>query len=523
VKEHQEEHEMKRKWYPYADKIFINAKIYTMDLSIEEIRNGNYDFTVIDNGYVAVKDGKIIGVGSGAPDKYFIGEKTETVDAEGNVIIPGMIDSHMHAMFAAMDLANVDLSSCTSVTDMISALAERDKTEPEGKWIKGANWNELTWENPEKPTRKDLDRISTTRPIFAKRSCCHVIVANSKALELAGVTKDTPDPDGGVIGRDENGEPNGLLYENSAMDLVEKVFPKMTEDELIQVIWRIGEHLNSVGLTTVIDCNMTFDCMRAYLQALKKGKLTYRDYMMFYLDKAIGDVPYHLNRIYEMPCVTGFGNDMLQLNGIKVTLDGVPASGTAYMRRNYEHMPDTRGYTTISQDEISEVCRYAARYNWQVGIHTIGDAAMDTALTAFEEGKKERDNTGRRNYLIHALLPHDDMLPKMKKCNVAVTLQPTIFGYLGDEAILADDLAELNTPAGYYFDHGIICGGSSDYPVVDCNPFVGMAKAMSRICLDGKVHGGQYKIDARQALLMWTMNSAYIANQETNYVKSSNF
>ena len=505
---------MSEKWFPYADKVFANAKIYTMDLSIPEIRSGNYDFTVIDNGYVAVKDGKIIGVGEGAPESDMVGEMTETVDVDGNVLMPGFIDSHMHAMFAAMDLKNVDLSGCTSKEEMISLLKERSDREPEGKWIKGTNWNEFAWDVKEKPTREDLDAVSTTRPIFAKRSCCHVLVANSKALELAGITRDTPDPNGGKIGHDENGEPNGQLFENSALDLVERVFPPLSEDELVDVIEQIGKHLNSLGLTTVIDCNMTFDCMRAYLQALKAGRLTYRDYMMFYLDKAVGDVPYHLNRIYEMPCVTGFGNDMLQLNGIKVTLDGIPASGTAYMRRNYKHMPETRGSTTITQEEISEVCRYAAKYNWQVGIHTIGDAAMDTALTAFEEGGKVKDNTALRNYLIHAIFPHEDMIPRMKAGNVSVTLQPSIFGCLGEEAILADDLADLNAPAGYYFDNGIVCGGSSDYPVVDCNPFIGMSKAMTRVCLDGKVHGGQYRIDARQALLMWTMNSAYIANQE---------
>lgn len=505
---------MVRQWVPFADRVFRNAKIYTMDVSVQEIRRGRYDFTVLDSGWVAVKDGKIIGLGPGEPDRSMVGKETEIVDVGGNVLLPGLIDSHMHAMFAAMDLKNVDLSACRSKSEMLSLLEERSRNEAEGKWIKGANWNEFAWDVKEKPTRRDLDRISTTRPIFAKRSCCHVIVANSKALELAGIRRDTPDPDGGVIGRWEDGEPNGLLYENAAMDLVEKVFPPMTEEELIDVIWQIGEHLNSVGLTTVIDCNMTFDCMRSYLQALKAGKLTYRDYMMFYLDKAVGDVPYHLNRIYEMPCVTGFGNDMLQLNGIKVTLDGIPASGTAYMRRNYKHMPETRGSTTISQEEISEVCRYAAKYDWQVGIHTIGDAAMDTALTAFEEGRKVKDNTGRRNYLIHAVFPHADMLPRMKECNVSVTLQPSIFGCLGEESILADDLAEINQPAGFFFDNGIICGGSSDYPVVDCNPFLGMSKAISRRCLDGKVHGSEYRISAKQALLMWTMNSAYIANQE---------
>ena len=141
------------------------------------------------------------------------------------------------------------------------------------------------------------------------------------------------------------------------MDLIEKVFPPLTEAQLIDAIEGIGKYINSVGITTIIDANMTFDCMRSYKEAYKAGRLTYRDNMMFYLDKALGDIPYHLNRIKEMTAVTGFGDDMLKYNGIKVTLDGIPTSGTAYMRKNYAHMPETRGYTTITPEEMKEVCR----------------------------------------------------------------------------------------------------------------------------------------------------------------------
>lgn len=504
---------MSREWYPYADLVIYNAKIYTVDLSIEEIQKGKYDFTVIDNGYVAVKDGKIIGVGPG-DGKSFSGEKTVLNDVHGKTIVPGLMDSHMHAMWAAMDLPNVPLKDCTSLDEMLTLLKERVSKVPADKWIKGTAFNELQFTDGKRPTKADLDAVSTTNPIFAKRSCCHVIVANSKALELAGVTKDSPNPDGGIIGHDENGELDGWLYENSAMDLIEKVFPPLTEDELVELIQQMGQHLNSVGLTSVIDCNMTFDCMRSYLQALKQNKLTYRDNMMFYLDKAIGDVPYHLNRIYEMACVTGFGNDMLKMNGIKVTLDGIPATGTAYMRKNYKHMPETRGYTTITPEEMTQVCEYAAKYNWQVGVHTIGDACMDVCLDAFEKGGKVKDNSKNRNYLIHAVYPHEDMLPKFKAMNVPVTLQPTIMGTMGEEALLDDWQKETNQPTGWYFKNGIICGGSTDFPVVDCNPFIGMSKAVTRIHLDGQVHGAEHRISAKQALIMWTMNSAYFSNDE---------
>lgn len=504
---------MAKKWMPYADLMIQNANIYTADTTIPEILAGNYEFPVIPNGYVAVKDGKIIEVGAGT-NPALVGETTEVVDASGKTLIPGLMDSHMHAMFAGLDLKNVALDGCKSLDEMSALLKERAEQVPAGTWIKGAAWNELNWDDGKKPSRASLDAISTEHPIFAKRLCCHVIVANSKALELAGVTKDTPDPDGGRIGRTADGEPDGWLYENSAMDLVEKVYPPMTEAELMDSISGIGKYINSVGITSVIDANMTFDCMRAYLQANLAGKLTYRDNMMFYLDKALGDIPYHLNRIKEMTAVTGFGNDMVKFNGIKVTLDGIPATGTAYMRKNYVHMPETRGSTTITPEEMNEVCRYASRYDWQVGVHTIGDAAMDVALDAFEAGAEEKDNLKNRNYLIHAVFPREDMLPRLQKMQVSVTLQPTIMGTMGEEAILSEEDKEVNQPCGLYFDNHILCGGSSDFPVVDCNPFIGMSKAINRLSLDGKVHGSAYCVNAKQALLMWTMNSAYFSFDE---------
>ena len=504
---------MTYQWKPYADLVVRKAVIYTMDKTVKVIQKQDYDFTVFDNGYAAVKDGIIIAAGEGC-DESLIGPDTTVVDADGQTLMPGMIDSHMHAMFAAMDLKSVALEHCRSREEMLKLLQERDSSEKAGRWIKGAGFYELAWEGENrKPNRFDLDSVSKDRPIFIKRLCCHVIVANSKALELAGITRDTPDPDGAIIGRLENGEPDGILYENAAMDLIESVVPPLTKDELVEVIEEIGKYINSVGLTTVIDCNMTFDCMRAYLQAYRQGRLTYRDYMMFYLDKAVGDIPYHLNRIYEMPCVTGFGNDMVALNGIKITLDGVPTSGTAYMRKNYRHMPETRGYTTITPKEMKQVCQYAEKYDWQVGVHTIGDAAMDVALDAFEAEGAEA-SARNRNYLIHACHPQPDMIPKLQEMNTPVTIQPTIMGQMGDESVLFDEYLELNQPAGLYFNNSIICGGSSDYPVVDCNPFIGMSYAMTRMHLDGKVHGPQHKISARQALLMWTVNSAYITGKE---------
>ena len=154
-------------WYPYADLVLKNANIYTVDLTISEIQSGKYDFTIISNGYIAIKDGKIISVGEGM-DESFIGPETHVEDVEGKTVIPGLVDSHMHAMFAGMDLQNVALKDCKTLDEMLGLLKERAEKVPEGSWIKGAAWNELNWTDGKKPDRYALDSVSTKHAIFAK-------------------------------------------------------------------------------------------------------------------------------------------------------------------------------------------------------------------------------------------------------------------------------------------------------------------------------------------------------------------
>ena len=501
-------------WKPYADKIIFNANIYTVDLTIPEIQSGKTDFKIFKNGFIAIKENRIIATDNG-DGKEYAGRDTELIDVKGATVIPGLMDSHMHALFAGIALRAVAMEKCTCLDDMLTGIKERaeKETNPDS-WIIGSAWNELAWKDGLKPDAKILDKVSGTHPVAAKRICGHVLVANTKAMELAGITKDTKDPVGGQIGRNEDGTPNGWFFEQAAFSLIESVCPPETEETLITAIEKIGSHMNSKGITSVIDCNLPYEHTRAYLQALKQNKLTYRSNLTFYLDKAEGSVDYHLNRIDQMMAVTGFGNNMIKFNGITILLDGVPAMGTAFMRENYKHMPETRGFTTITQEELTSICKKAAQYKWQMAIHAIGDAAMDNVLNSYKEASVQIDTSENRNYIIHAVFPHQDQLEAFKEMNVPVTVQPTIMGVMGEEACLTEELADNNQPAGWYFKNGIICGGSSDFPVVDCNPFLGMSKAITRVCLDGKVHGKEHCVTPSQALIMWTMASAYISHDE---------
>ncbi|WKY43952.1 amidohydrolase [Eubacteriaceae bacterium ES2] len=497
-----------------ADIVIRNATIYTVALTIDEIKQGNYDFPVIKNGYVAVKDGKIISV-SDKEIKELIDQETEIIEADGQVLIPGLVDSHTHAMFAGLDFGAKDLTGAQSKEALINLMLTQSKEQDSTEWICGREWNELIWSQAIMPTCKDLDRVSIEKPILCTRLCHHIYLVNSKALDLAGITKETPDPESGKIGRFEDGSPNGLFYEEGGLDLINKILPPVTVEDGVNAIEIIGKHLNSNGITSIIDANLCSMNIRSYFEAEKAGKLSYRANPMLLINPSeTGDLEDYRKQIEDFVLRTGHGNDMVKLNGIKIMMDGIPAAGTAYMREPYEHMPDSCGFLTIKANEFLEAVKIGAKNNWQVGVHAIGTKAVDVALDAYQKAYCIPGVNDSRHYVIHANFPAQDQLPLMKMMDVGVAAQPTIFHLMGEENLLCDKNANLNSPCKLYMDHGIICAGSSDFPVIPCNPFLGMYAAITRIASDGKVWGEEHRITPNQALIMWTMNSAYLSNSE---------
>ena len=261
----------------------------------------------------------------------FIGPDTTVIDAGGKNAAPGASSTATCTrFFCGVELLGANMEGLSNIDAFKKRLKEQADKTPAGHWVKGLGLERDCLDRSKKcPPGRILTRLRRSIPFTASACVITSYAANSKALELAGITKDTPDPEGGRIGRDENGEPDGLLYENSAMGLIDAAIPPLTEEQIIVAIESIGQVLNSFGITSCIDANLPLNYMRAYLQAKKQDRLTYRANLMFYLDKAWGDMPYHLERIRQMTAVTGFGDDMLKLNGIKVTLDGIPATGTA--------------------------------------------------------------------------------------------------------------------------------------------------------------------------------------------------
>ena len=392
---------------------------------------------------------------------------------------------------------------------MQKTITQYVKTASPGSWLKGSGWNECLWDSGRPPCCKDLDKFSPKNPLYCQHISHHICVTNSLGLRLAKITKDTPDPEGGSIGHFDNGEPNGLFYDRAAIALLEHVMPETCEEEHIKALETSGAILNRFGITQVMNSMMTCDEMRAYLQARKQNRLSYRANLMFSLDRSLGDVHVQAERIKQMTAVTGFGDDMVKMAGIKIILDGVMSAGTAALREEYEYISG-RGSTSYSAHDLKLLAQLAGKYHWQVGIHCCGDRSADMAMDMFEQTCHPQD----RHFIIHLTLAHPDQISRLKASDISLALQPAINTELGEQAVIGQKYSNLYMPLQTLFREGIIVGGSSDAPVVTCSPFAGMASAVERHLSDGSIHRPNERISIRQALLMWTRGSAYLCHTE---------
>lgn len=506
-------------WYPEADLVIQHPKIYTVAITCEEVREGKRDFPIIEDGGVAAKDGKIIAVGSAADVEQFIGEHTNVVDATDQILTPGFIECHMHAKWSGEQMLNLDFQGWKSRQAILDAIKEAAEKAPDGAWIEGDGYNELIWEDSQELIRRrELDEVAPNNPVFLLHMTVHNVAANSLALEATGYTKDTPQPEGAEIGHYDDGELDGMLYENGALQPLLKAKPALTDEEHVESLRLIGEKLNSYGITSAIDANLNFKQMHMYQDAYKQGKLSYRANLMFYIDPQFGSFKENMQRLEEMDFVTGFGDDMLKINGVKVTLDGVPMAYTACMgRKEYRTRPGFWGDTLYSQEEIDAFVCKATELNWQFGIHTIGDGATDRALHAFQEAAKIKDIKPLRHYLIHYVLPYPEQWPIMKELGIGACMQPTIVSTMGEAPLYWPEQAVHNQSAGQMFKNGITVGGSSDSPVVDPNPMTGMYYAITRIDeTSGEILsvGDEDKISPIEALIMYTKNSAFFSHDD---------
>lgn len=446
---------------------------------------------------VLVSSGKIEKVGRYEELKR---EADREEDLNGKVMYPGFVDSHMHMIGHGEKLLRVDLSKIESAEDMKNQLIRSTQNLSKNEWFIGEGWNENNFPDRKIFHRSELDQI-TESPMLLKRVCRHAILANSSAMQLAGITKDTPDPDGGVIVRDYDGEPTGYLLD-AAQDLVSSQVPEESIDYLTNALRTSVDDLLSLGLTGAHTEDMGYygDYNRP-LQAFKNvigERVKFRAHLL------------RAHSVFEQMIETAeYKEPFIEPGAMKIFADGSIGGKTALLSRPYNDDPATSGVAIHTDDELKGLVAMARKHGEAVAIHVIGDLAMEKALDAIEAHPVPQ---GKRDRLIHAMVVREDLVERMVKLDVALDLQPSFVS--SDFPWVIERLGEDRINWAYAWksliDKGMISAGGSDAPIEDVDPLLGMYASVTRR-KPGETHEGYMpheKLSRFEAVQLYTSGSA---------------
>jgi predicted amidohydrolase YtcJ len=478
-----------------ADLVLINGKIITVDLQDHIVQA------------VAAKDGKISAVGTTEEIRGYIGPDTQVIDLGGKTVTPGLIDSHAHiAHYGMIKLESVDLRppAASCIADIARLIGERVATVSPGDWVRGEGFFEMA--DKRNPTRADIDPVSPDNPVFLTSLGGHFGTANSNALELAGIDKNTPDPVGGFIERDATtGEPTGVLWNHQAMDLVRKYIPVRTKEQATSLILYAQDRYIAEGLTGFHDNNTKgIPILQGYLGA--ESQLKFRGTLYFNVEKEADEqITLQYMQLAKRP--------MLSLAGNKMFLDGqVP---TAYTHAPHPGMSWDK--PTWDPDVFKRIVKNLNRAGRQLSFHVVGDAAIDLALDAIEEALADTPRADHRHRLEHVCIPTPQAIQRIKQLGVTVALQPGFIYISGDAMLYAFGTDRMQTaiPVKSFLDAGVPVGFGSDYPeVLEISPQIALWSAVNRLSDTGKQLTPNERVTIQQALRAHTIGSAYLGFEE---------
>ena len=491
-----------------ADLVIVNGKVVTMD------ENG----TVAEA--VAVKDGNIVAVGTTKQVKELANSSTKVIDLEGRLMLPGFIDTHEHCIRRGLQLDWVNCKSppMRSLGDVIEALRMKAETKQKEEWVIGSWFDESQWGDKRFPNRYDLDKASNEHPIYLGRAGGHNSVANSLALELAGITKDTPQPPGGNIERDENGEPTGRLDEIAAMGMVRSLIPKPSgfkEVELLVENWPILEdQYLSWGLTTIHEAHIKAPEAHAYQILNEEGKLRIRIGLM--LDGMTPYNGYATSDLSRQGIRTPFKwSDRLYVVGVKVGTDGAMGSLTAALHEDYANDPGNKGIIRCTKEDLTDEIVRCHVAGIRTCTHAIGDRAIDMTLDALEEAVNSRPWPDHRHRIEHAGYVLPRQLERMARLKINVSASIGFCYPIGDSHIAALGPDRL---CGYYpmksfRDHGVVAAGNSD-GFGDNWALTGIYGCVTRKSRSGNYLCKDEAVPIRDAIKVYTWNAAYLEGSE---------
>lgn len=491
--------------------IYINGQIYTVTGGMKEafvVENGKFIYVGKNDGALAMKD-----------------EASSVVDLQGRFVTAGFNDSHMHVLGYGSTLRMVKLANRTSsLQDMKAAIGEfmSSRTLSKNEWVQGRGWNhDYFTDSQDFPTRYDLDEISTEHPICMIRACGHICVANSKALEMAGITKATKQVEGGYFDVDEAGEPLGIFREN-ALNLIYSQIPAPGKAQLKAFIAEACQNLNTYGVTSAqTDDFIVFpkisyqEVIDAFTELEAEGRLSVK----IYEQAQLVDLR-ELTEFVEKGYNTGVGSNYFKIGPLKLLGDGSLGARTAYMSEPYADDPSTCGIPVYTQAQFDEMIGYAHAKGMQVAVHAIGDQIMVMIVEAIEKALVENPREDHRHGIVHCQITTKELLEKFKTLNLHAYIQSIFLDY--DIHIVEQRIGEERAKATYNFktlmDSGVVTCNGSDCPVELPNVLEGIQCAVTRTTLDGKMGPflKEQALSIEEAIASYTMMGAYSSFEEAS-------
>jgi hypothetical protein len=483
------------------DLIIFNANIHTMD-SYQPIAQA-----------LAILGNRIVAVGADKEIKILGGPRTRTIDAKKRLILPGFNDAHVHFLSGGFQLASVNLRDADSPQEFAERIRLFVERLPAGRWITGGDWDHERWPNANLPSRDLIDRYTPNTPVFVSRLDGHMALANSLALRLAGVTRQTLDPTGGVIVRDpKTGEPTGIL-KDAAQSFVWKVIPESSFEEKLTAARAATNHAASLGVTSVQDMSAGND-VGVYQTLLDRGELKTRIY-------AVSPLP-AWERLARTGVRAHFGSEMLRIGGLKGFADGSLGSTTALFYEPYRDAPNTSG---IASDEMYPEgsmlarVREADQMGLQIMIHAIGDRANDLILSIYEQIGRENGGRERRFRIEHAQHIRAQDIPRFARNKVIASMQP--YHAIDDGRWAEKRIGKERAKTTYAFrsllDAGAVLAFGTDWTVAPLDPMLSIYAAVTRRTLDAKNPKGwvpEQKISVEETVRAYTLGSAFAEFQD---------
>jgi len=486
-----------------ADLIVRNANIITMDA-----RNPIAQA-------MAVRGDRIVYVGNPARAQRCAVPGAKVLDVQGRTILPGLIDVHTHAQEWAKSLAKgeIDLNfpKVKSIADAMGLVRDKAAAAKPDEWVIGFGWDDAKFQEKRYITRQDLDAVTGERPAYLVHVSGHLAVANTAALKLAGITRETPDPVGGLIEKDPQGEPTGIV-KDTAMPLVARHLPPDPPDVPRRAAAIATTEAAKFGLTTIHDIWLSADDMRGYQQARDAGELRARVRMVPGV-RNIEDA----ERLLQTGLYTGFGDAFLQLGGVKMFADGGMGARTiAIYPPGVIGEPENTGLLLWRSEDMQKAHRTLAAAGWQLITHAIGDRAMDQVLDSYAAVQEQLRIKDPRWRIAHGGVSTPKILQRLHEQSVIVDGNPAFVYWIGSWFLkYGPERVRWSYPGKSYFDHGVIAGGASDVGVTPISPWWGIWAAVERKEMNtGDVLAPEERLTIQQALQLYTRNGAYIGREE---------